>query len=45
MYEIKLIPMTGKWKVTLPDGTIMGDKYNSAYQASMKLTKYLKGQK
>ena len=44
MYQIKLIPLTGKWKVVLPSGDVLGEKYSSGYQACKKLTAYLKGQ-
>ncbi len=34
----------GKWMATV-DGELIGDKYANAYQASIKVTKYLKGQR
>lgn len=44
MLKIQLVPHTGKWKVTLNDGTVLGDNYSSPSKAAEKLGKYLKGQ-
>ena len=44
MFKIQLIPHTGKWKVTLHDGTVLGGNYTSPSKAAEKLAKYLKGQ-
>ena len=44
MFKIQLIPLTGKWKVTLHDKTVLGDNYSSPSKAAEKLGKYLKGQ-
>lgn len=44
MYQIQLIPLTGKWKIVLPNGEVLGDKYSSSTKAAYKLYKYIKSQ-